>query len=403
VSAVIFGFLMKIAENNNISTFLQKNSPWLVINDLDTARNILTTLIGGGVSMLVFSFSMVMLLLSQAATNYSPRVLPSLISNKRHQIILGTFLATILYNIITIIGIEPRGEDYQLPGFSVLLGIISSIVALAAFVYFIHSISTSIQINNILRNIFLKSRDRLVVLVEENRFTNDFPDTSNWHVYKTPITGTVQNFSITGLKDLAEEIDTKFSILSTKGTYIFDNQDLVKSEKKLEKEEEREMYKNFNFSESELVIDNYVLGLKQIAEIGIKAMSPGINDPGTALDTINYLTELLALRMKKKDTSVVKNDDEQPVLSFKVISFDILLYNILAPYRTYCKHDMTVMQKLMYMIAYLKKQDAADDQYYAHLDREAGLLLKDGYQSIQNPVDREVLQGYYDGMGIEEA
>ncbi|MEN8817497.1 MAG: DUF2254 family protein [Nonlabens sp.] len=75
----------------------------------------------GGISMLVFSFSMVMLLLSQAAANYSPRVLPNLISNRKHQYILGAFLATILYNIITVIGLEPKGDGYLLPGFSVLL------------------------------------------------------------------------------------------------------------------------------------------------------------------------------------------------------------------------------------------------------------------------------------------
>ncbi|MEP5132013.1 DUF2254 family protein, partial [Nonlabens ulvanivorans] len=140
VLALGFAFLMKWLESIGISRYLQNSFSPLVVNDIETARNILTTLIAGGISILVFSFSMVMLLLSQAATNYSPRVLPSLISNKTHQVILGAFLSSIIYNIITIIGIEPSGKDYQIPGFSVLIGIITALIALAAFVYFIHSI-----------------------------------------------------------------------------------------------------------------------------------------------------------------------------------------------------------------------------------------------------------------------
>ena len=231
ISAIIFGFLMMYAEERGISIFLQKNVPLLVINDIETARGVLNTLIAGGLSMLVFSFSMVMLLLSQAAANYSPRVLPNLISNRRHQTILGTFLAMILYNIITIIGIQPHGDNYQLPGFSVLLGIASAIVALGAFVYFIHSISSSIQINNILKNIFLLSKERLKILVNETEYGNDFPDSSSWKTYESPHSGSIQNISITGLQNFTAENDTKIDILISKGQYVFKGQSLIKSQK----------------------------------------------------------------------------------------------------------------------------------------------------------------------------
>ncbi|BAO56559.1 hypothetical protein NMS_2550 [Nonlabens marinus S1-08] len=385
-----------------VSRFLQENASYLVVNDIDTARNVLTTLIAGGLSMLVFSFSMVMLLLSQAAANYSPRVLPSLISNRRHQTILGTFLAMILYNIITVIGLQPHGDDYQLPGFSVLIGIAFAVLALAAFVYFIHSISSSIQINNILENIYSLSRKRLLFLVEENRFSKDFEDTDDWHTIKTNRSGTIQNMSITGLKELARESETKFDILMSKGEYLFEHQPLVKSKKELDESELEELFKNFNYTESELVSDNYIIGFKQITEIGIKAMSPGINDPGTALDTIHYLTELFALRMQKGDIGVVEDEDGNPVINLKVIDFKTLMYNVLAPFRTYCKHDITVMQKLLGMIAYLKTLDAANDSFYQVLDREATMMIQDVNSAIENPIDLEVLQGIYDRMNIQE-
>jgi uncharacterized membrane protein len=394
---------MKTAESMGMSRFLQENAKYLVVNDIDTGRNVLTTLIAGGLSMLVFSFSMVMLLLSQAAANYSPRVLPSLISNRKHQTILGTFLAMILYNIITVIGLQPHGDDYQMPGFSVLLGIVSAVVALGAFVYFIHSISSSIQINNILKNIYTLSRKRLQSLVDENRYCKDFPEYNDWFTYHTDQSGTIQNMSVSGLKELAKECDTKFDLLATKGFYMFKNQPLIKSEKELDEEQVKELHKNFNYTESELVSDNFILGFKQIAEIGIKAMSPGINDPGTALDTINYLTELFALRMQKGDTSVITDDDDNPIINMKVITFEELIYNVLVPYRTYCKHDMSVMQKLLAMIAHLKSLEAAQDSFYTILDREAGLMIQDANHAIKNPIDLKVLQGMYDRMLIDRS
>ena len=67
------------------------------------------------------------------------------------------------------------------------------------------------------------------------------------------------------------------------------------------------MYTRFGFSRSEIVSHNYILGFKQLTEIAIKAMSPGINDPGTAITCIDYLSELFALRLKKKDFSFIKN------------------------------------------------------------------------------------------------
>ncbi len=396
ITAVTLGLMMKFAESKGISTFLQKNAATMVVNDVDTARNILTTLIAGGISMLVFSFSMVMLLLSQAASNYSPRVLPSLISNRKHQTILGIFLGSILYNVFTIIGIDPTGKEaYQLPGFSLLLGIASSIIALAAFVYFIHSISTSIQINNILRDIFNTSHDRLSHLIENSDDNDDFPDTSEWYTYNTLKSGTIQNISISGLLQFVKDADTRIDVLVIKGTYVYLNAPFVKSEKELEEDQIKELFKNFNYSESELVSDNYILGFKQIAEIGIKAMSPGINDPGTALDAINYIAELLALRMQKNDTHTVKNEENQNVINLKATDFKVLIYNIMAPFRTYCKHDMTVTQQLFAMLIHLKQQKAKDPSYYEIIQREARLLLEDSKEVITNQVDTQVVKNLY--------
>ena len=61
---LLFGFAMLYAEDQGVSSFLIENAPQLVINDADTARTLLSTFIGGIISLMVFSFSMVMILLN---------------------------------------------------------------------------------------------------------------------------------------------------------------------------------------------------------------------------------------------------------------------------------------------------------------------------------------------------
>ena len=89
LGGAFFAYIMMYAETQGISNYLIDFLPELVINNTETARVILTTFIAGLISIMVFSFSMVMILLNQASSNFSPRLLPGLISNRKHQIILG--------------------------------------------------------------------------------------------------------------------------------------------------------------------------------------------------------------------------------------------------------------------------------------------------------------------------
>ena len=194
ISGFCVAVLMIFLEKHGISREIMNVLPLLMVDNGDTALTVLSACLGVLISLMVFSFSMVMLLLSQASNNYSPRLLPGLISDKRHQLILGVYLATILYNIFTLFSIEPSEKKYTLPGFSVLLGIVFTIFCLIAFIYFIHNISQSIQINNILDNIFNDAQKRLQKLIKSEEGSNlNFPNTENWHEYKAGRSGYFQS------------------------------------------------------------------------------------------------------------------------------------------------------------------------------------------------------------------
>lgn len=393
----VFSLLMLFLENKGISAYVFKYVPSLVINNADTARTLLSFLTGGIISIMVFSFSMVMVLLSQASSQYSPRVLPDLVSNRRHQYVLGIYLATILYNTFTLIGIDPKPKDsYQLPGFSVLVGIIFSVICFAAFLYFIHSISQSIQINNILDKIYLKAKTRLDQLSKnEKEGKSKFPDTGKWRNYYSSRTGYFQKIQEENLVEICEKHDIKIEVLPLQGSFVLEGIPIIKVNKKIDEDVEKSILSCFEFSRGEMVEDNYVLALKQITEIGVKAMSPGINDPGTAINTIDYLTELFAMRIRQKDKTILSDSDDAIRVFMSTVNFSDLLYQVMVAYRTYCKADMICLQKLLTMFKFLLLQPKMSKSHRKALERETVSLYKDAQATLKNETDLEKLEQLY--------
>ncbi|RXG15610.1 putative membrane protein [Leeuwenhoekiella aestuarii] len=384
------GFIMLYAESKGVSSFLIEHAPQLVINDADTARTLLSTFIGGIISLMVFSFSMVMILLNQASNNYSPRILPGLISNKRHQYVLGYYIATLIYCILILLSIKPTDNKYQLPGFAVLIGIILSMLVLALFIYFIHSISEAIQINKIIETIYQKAKTRLTQLInqtDEEYSKTDFPESKDWNVIKINNTGYLQTIAVDALLELCNELDCKIEILAPKGTFILKNVPIARCDKELEEEQRNHLLTCFGFSRSEIVKHNYILGFKQLTEIAIKAMSPGINDPGTAITCIDYLSELFALRLCKEDFSYIKNKDDEAVISLRTIDFKELIYFVFVPLRGYCKHDVVMLHKMLTALYFLLQTKSVINNAEEIIIDEINLILIDAKANITNKKD----------------
>ncbi len=379
------GFFLALSmifiEQQGVSQKVLKIFPMLMVEDGDTALNVLSTCIGGLIAMMTFSFSMVMLLLSQASSNFSPRLLPGLISNKIHQVILGVFLASIIYCIFTLFSIDPSEDKYTLPGISILIGVMFTVLCLFSFIFFIHNISQSIQINNIMDGIYNKATKRLEEIIEKEEASSKmlpeiFPDTSDWHTYSCSKSGYFQNISIKNMNALCLEHDIRIYITVPKGLFVLKNNSMLKVNKPIDDKLVEEIFSNINFARGEYIQDNYTLAFKQITEIAVKAMSPGINDPGTAINAIDYLTELFALRLRKNDRGVIIIDGKMN-LKIAIIHFEELLYNVMASLRAYCKHDPIVVQKLITMLTYLDKQSIRNKDYNIVVKNELKALVDD--------------------------
>jgi uncharacterized membrane protein len=387
LGGVFLAVIMVYLERQHLSARILDVAPSLVINDTATARILLSTFIAGLISLMVFSFSQVMLLLNQASRNFSPRVLPGIISDSRNQMVLGLYLGVILYNILILVYLEPKDSSYGTAGFSVLVGIVLTVFALSSFIFFIHHISRSIQVGAILQ----RTKEKTLRLLKEELKTAPLKAIplsvyGKWTPHTSDGTGYFQDILTQELTALCKEGEVEIIVDAFKGQFITPGTTVFRSERPIPESLRTEMLCTFVLSQEEMEGHSYAQGFRQLTEIGIKAMSPGINDPGTALNSIDYLTELFMVLAQKKENGHLFDSDGKHWITLTNGNFKSLLYNVMATYRTYCSHDVIVVQKLLAFLRTLAtKVVNATQQETVALEIEN--LLADAKRNIENHRD----------------
>ncbi|SMC36494.1 DUF2254 domain-containing protein [Cellulophaga tyrosinoxydans] len=391
---VIFLLLAGVTTRiENVAFILKIKSklPHLFISDYETSRSILTTLVGGILSLTVFSFSMVMVVLNQASTNYSPRLLPSLIANKKHQIILGFYIGTLLYCIFVLIILGANGSDSV--GLSTMLAALFGVFCIGLFVYFIHNISTTIQINNIIDGIYNSSKKSL-----ENRFKAQklktglkVVDASDFKLIHSAKSGYFINFDSSLLTDDFKNQQLQIHILPYLNQHIWQGDVIAKVSKQLSDEAINALLFCFNISKNRHSGNEGISGLIKLMEIAVKAMSPGINDPGTSIEAINSLGKLMykIVDFPEVNSSIDENSDL--IIVTHNVRFDELLRVVVQPIRFYAKEDCSVLYQLIKSLKFIATNPNISLENKKCIITTLDLIRADSEKYIQNSNDKLAL------------
>ena len=387
---LIFGFVITSVENIDIVNELKKEIPYLIISDPDIAKTILSTLIGGILSLTVFSFSMVMVVLNQASSNYSPRLLPGLISNKKHQIILGFYIGTLLYSVLILISLGASDISKNSVGLSTMIAAIFGIVCVSLFVYFIDTISKSIQIYNIVDKISSYSHDMLDRVIENQEQSGS--EDQYWRVIHSNKTGYYKGFDSSLMSDYFKENKNVVEILPYKDQHIWEGMPILCIHEKIPDNELKSLLLCFHFSPDKHEDNSYTGGMIKVMEVAVKAMSPGINDPGTAIDAVTKIGPLLDKSFKifpqtaqyvyHNNLKLIKNN----------VSPDELMRLIIQPIRLYAKQDSSVMYVLINTLLYIRNDDSVLTPGRIAVNRELDLVREDISESIFNEGDRQRIE-----------
>ncbi|MGS0527740.1 DUF2254 domain-containing protein [Zobellia nedashkovskayae] len=404
ILCIVLAIVTLSLENTEIVKSIKEKIPYLFIQDYDTARSILSVFIGGIISLTVFSFSMVMVVLSQASSNFSPRLLPGLVSNSKHQIILGIYVGTLLYCIIILTSLGARGIEADTMGLSNMFAAILCVVCIGLFVYFIHTISGSIQIQNIIDRIFDKCNgyaEKELTRSDDSIIALKYIDTTGWIVLNSNKTGYFRGFDKRLLSTSIEEQENQIEVIPYLNKHLWEGVPILRIREAMSDEDLKKLLFCIDISSDRHEDDKGVGGMIKLMEIAVKAMSPGINDPGTAIDAIAKLGRLLRKFLQFPAITSQPLENNKCILIKNNIPGSELMRILVQPIRLYAKQDSSVMHELIGALQFISNGPNISDENRTLVLEELENVREDIKKHIGNEVDKKHLLEAFK-KGIEE-
>ena len=355
---LIVGLLTLNVENHRYIQSLKEELPYLFIEDKQTARAILSTFIAGIISLTVFSFTMVMVVLNQASANYSPRLLPGLISNRTNQIILGSYIGTLFYCILVLMTLGAYEMDQEGLGLSSMIASLASLGCVALFVYFIHSISSGLQISNIIHAVVRKCET--MDLEQQEPYSDDSGNLPFKHRIFADESGYFTGFDQELLSSDLAEIQAAVHVLPNLEDYIYEGACILRSDREFTEEHQAFLRNGLLLTPKRLDGVNIMSSMGKLTEIAVKALSPGINDPGTAIDVLAALFPLLEHALMHYPLTT-RQHGELEILQNHVKGSKVLA-QVIQPIRHYGREDAAVLCKLGEVLTQFRLNDSISEE-----------------------------------------
>jgi len=325
ISALVLALLTTWLDRSGMAQFLDE-IPWLEPAMPEGASNMLTVIAGAMIGVASTVFSITIAAVAYASGNYGPRLLTNFMENRGNQFSLATFIGTFVY-AITVLRTVRAGEDgFAGPGLVEATGFVPQLSLLIAFalmggsvavlVYFLNHIPASIRVNSVLSGI----GERLLNDIGE-RFPG--PNTGDRAVSApegSPIaakgTGYIQAIAFERLEELARCEQGKLKLAVRIGDFIhpavtiafWADMDVVAD---CPDDDVRDC---FTLGSMRTPNQDTRFLIDELVEIALRALSPGINDPFTAVTAVHWLGAAIAELGKRDLTRSFARDGEEPHL-----------------------------------------------------------------------------------------
>jgi uncharacterized membrane protein len=359
IGFLLFSWIMLKIDFSPWGKDIKSSLDWLTLKDANTARTITATIAAGIISLTVFSFSMVMIVLNQAASQMSNRVLTSMIGNRFQQVVLGCYIGTTVYALFLLSTIRNINTGIAVPALSIYLLILLTVVNIFLFIYFLDYVTQMVKYETVIDRVKKQTMDTMyrkyIELKEENPTWDDLP----YAEVRSDEAGYFQSFNEAQLLDIACKHNLYISFLYKQGTYLIKNVAFIKvySKKLIDPQCAKEILNSIDLFNGHPININADYGFRQLAEIAIKALSPGINDPGTAVISLQALSDALAFRLYHKLPSVSYDNHKTPRIFIPSSSFQELFEDCIRPIWDYGKHDRYIQHEMLNMIKQLNEAD----------------------------------------------
>ena len=269
------------------------------------ARGMLSTIAGSMMTVVGVTFSMTLVVLALASNQYTSRILRNFIGDRVTQVVLGVFAGIFIYCLIVLRTIRADNQGAFVPSLAVSFAVVLAIGGVSVLIFFIHHIASAIQASTIISSVADETIDAVDRLFPETPGQGPVDDDEDpsllplperiWQAVPAHRNGYVQSVDYAALLRLARAHGTIARMEHGVGEFVV--RDTALAALALEAPPDQEivaaLQAAYRIDRHRTVEQDSAFGIRQIVDMALRALSPGINDTTTAVMCVDYLGAIL--------------------------------------------------------------------------------------------------------------
>jgi len=381
------------------------SGPFRTAGSAEGARTLLATIAGSMITVATLTFSITITSLSLASSQFGPRLVRNFIRDRGNQVVLGTFVATFLYCLLVLRTVRGTETAQFVPSISLIVGVVLAVASLGVLIYFINHIAMSIQATRIIASIgkdLTSAIDRLYPERLNGDEGKDYQENGAWspngdsrHIYATR-SGYIHYVRYDDLVRTAKDTNVTLRVPHHPGQFIAKGSTLAEvfggPAGKGTEEMDDAVREAFRLGGERAPGRDIEFFIDQLVEIAVRALSPGINDPFTAMESVDQLGASLRQLAERRLPSASHRDEDGTVrVVAKSQTFEGALDAAFNLVRQYGQSSPPVMMRVMETLAVLAEYSPSAEHKQALLTH-ARLVESSSKAQLREREDIEALE-----------
>jgi uncharacterized membrane protein len=406
-AAVLFSITYSLdrAADNGVFTL----PSWVNTGSADAARTILTTIAAAVITVVGVVFSITILALTLASTQFGPRMLRNFISDRGTQLTLGTFVGTFVFCVLALGSVAEDPSGPFVPHLSVTVALALLLVDLGVLIYFIHHVAKSIQLTEVVHRIagdLDRAIDDLHARSRSGADAGRQPSTDELHALETDAaevpaerSGYLQAFGYADLVQTATANEAVVRLEHRPGHFAVRGRPLaVVWPRSAAAAVALTLERSHVVGPHRTLQQDLQFAIDQLVEIALRALSPAVNDTFTALTCIDWLGDGLC-----KITSVglpdgLHHDADGNVRVIEArLSYERVVNRAFDKVRQAGRGMPAINIRQLDSLAKIAEYTSTDDQRSV-LARQAEMILRSAQEAVPEPEDQRDVRSAYDGV-----
>jgi len=323
--------------------------------DPQVAQVILAAIAASMMTVVSIVFAILLMTLTLASMQFSPRILVSFARDRVTQRTLGIFLGTFSYCVAALPAARSVPEPFA-PALTVLGAMLLALACVAWLLFFIHHISQAISVNHIVEKIATETEAIIDELMPEPRRRSRLEQapvpepTAREAAVSSGVSGYVRFIDVSRLVFLAKSYGVTIRIVRRVGQFVPAGIPLMTVSKgdRLSPVRNAELRGAFDLGPTRTLQQDIEFGILQIVDIALRAISPAVNDPSTAINCVDQLSRIL-IRFASREEPASLRYDPPGILRVSIPwpGFDRLVDTAFDQIRLYSRADVAVSLRML--------------------------------------------------------